>query len=72
MQSGQDLSEEEDVAHLDLVRDAKVKGLGASQSFKVLKLLRAGDVRVTAVGTRWAPTSEMVEGVETAQARIAA
>ena len=33
MQSGQELSEEEDVAHLDLVRDAKVKGLDARQPF---------------------------------------
>ena len=65
---GQVAPEETEMAHSDTVRDARVEELDAWNSFKVCKLIRAGDVNKTAPGTRWAFEWEMIEGVESAKA----
>ena len=71
MQSGlgQELSEEEEVAHANLAREAKAAKLADWDSLEVFKPLRAGAVRKAAVDTRWALAWKMVEGVKTARAR---
>ena len=69
---GRKLSEGGEVLHADLVRDARVKELDAWGSSKVLKLLKAGNARNTAVDTRWVLRWKTVDGVKTARVRLAA
>ena len=66
----QELSEGGEMAHADLVRDAKVKELDAWKLFKVFKPLRAADVNKTAADTRRAFTWKMVEGGKAVKARL--
>ena len=51
--SGPDLSEEEEAAHGELVREANEKELGARQPFGVFEPLNAGGPGALAVGARW-------------------
>ena len=62
---GEELTEEKEKAHSDLVREAKGRGLGARKSFEVPKPLRAGDAGKTAVGSQWVSTLKTVKGVKT-------
>ena len=69
---GQELSEAEDAAHAELVRESEGEEPDAWKPFGVSKPFKAGDSGTSAVETRWVLGWKMVERVKTREARLAA
>ena len=70
--SGQELPLEEESVYEKDALAAKARELDAQTQFKVDSHMDAGKCNKKAVGTRWALTWKMVEGVKTVKARTAA
>ena len=69
---GQEWSEEQGAAHVNLVRATEGTELEAWKYFGVAQPLNKGELGEVAVDTQWVLTWKMLQGVKTVKARLVA